>query len=168
MNLNKDAFSHRHPVGPFNYFFNGEMAFWPRDERTETKTSSSSSGEKRRDYPYLEPGLTGAATLSPETLEWTFLSNSLLPGRGRCAASFFYFYSYIPSDNTGRRIRCRKPLNIFPPTRPVPQKLERVSIKRRAEQGVCKSFNSKKMTQNNLIRQIFCGFVSPMLKSLPT
>jgi len=59
--------------------FNG-MAFWPRDEREKSKTSSKRGGlvkEQNRDYPYLEPGLMGAATLSEKhgKLDWTFLSN---------------------------------------------------------------------------------------------
>jgi hypothetical protein len=72
-----------------------EMAVWPRDERTESKNSSrqSQSVEKKKEYPALEPGLTGAATLSPETFQWTFLSNPLLPERGQYVTLLVCFYS---------------------------------------------------------------------------
>ena len=52
---------------------------WPRDERTETKKPSgqkkATSMDKKLGYPCLEPGLIGAATLSNNSLDWTFLSN---------------------------------------------------------------------------------------------
>ncbi len=54
------------------------MATWPTDERTKTKTTNENgteTGGKRRNYPYLEAGLIGAATLSKESLGWTFFSD---------------------------------------------------------------------------------------------
>lgn len=65
------------PSYPNNIFLNG-MATWPTDESIKTKTADKcgiDTGDKRRNYPYLEAGLIGAATLSKESLGWTFCSN---------------------------------------------------------------------------------------------
>jgi len=127
------------------------MAFWPRDERTENKTSSKQSqsvGEKRSDYPFLEPGLIGAATLSPESFGWTFFSNPLLP-ESQCTIIFALFLLLSHVGVIERRLKCRERLEIFPPTRAVPQKLEK-GIKRRAEQGVCKMSTRNGLGYSNI------------------
>jgi len=52
---------------------------------------------------------------------------------------YHYFALFLLLSHTDvieRRLRCRHQLEIFPPTRAVPQKLEKASIKQRAEQGV--------------------------------
>lgn len=72
------------------------MAFWPRDERTESKDPREESQEKKREYPYLQPGLTGSARLLPENFEWTFLSNPLLPERGQRIRVFSLFQRLYP------------------------------------------------------------------------
>lgn len=118
------------------------MAFWPRDERKESKESSTKYQpvEDKRNYPYLEPGLTGAATLSPENLAWSFLSNPFPPGRGQWTTTFALSLLLYHVDVIERRLRCREFLQIFPPTRAIPPDLsEKTSIKRRAEQGVSKA-----------------------------
>src|SRR6266498_5315124 len=67
------------------YNSNG-MAFWPRDERAETqklsKLKQETSTDKKLGYPYLEPGLIGAATLSNNSLDWIFLSKWQSVGDG--------------------------------------------------------------------------------------
>lgn len=58
--------------------FNG-MAFWPRDQRTISSTPAESVRKQSRNYPNLEQGLIGAATLSEDRnkrLSWIFASKT--------------------------------------------------------------------------------------------
>jgi len=60
------------------------MAFWPTDERT-TSNEHTVEEERDRNYPYLEPGLIGAATLVEESnkhLRWAFVATPSDKGSG--------------------------------------------------------------------------------------
>jgi hypothetical protein len=126
------------------------MAFWPRDENKTSSKKSQSVGEKRRDYPFLEPGLIGAATLSPKSFGWTFFSNPLLSERSQCTIILALFLLLFHTDVIERRLTCREHLEIFPPTRAVPQKSEKASIKRHAEQGVCNAPTRNGLEYSNI------------------
>ncbi|PPQ93290.1 hypothetical protein CVT25_015288 [Psilocybe cyanescens] len=101
------------------------MAFWPRDERirrpitAKRKEPKSLAKEKGRDYPNLEPGLIGAATLlenKDKKLEWDFVTT---PTKGA-------FHN---------RLKLGKHLNVLPKTQPPPNKNTSRTIQQRAEQG---------------------------------
>ncbi|KAF9535256.1 hypothetical protein CPB83DRAFT_887987 [Crepidotus variabilis] len=102
------------------------MAFWPSNDSRKPKVKDSSkTSEKttRQDYfkasPYLEPGLIGSATFSPDTLKWNFLSNALSDTK----------------EFLERRLKYDQHAQIFPPTRVAGLKRPRISVKRQAEQG---------------------------------
>lgn len=81
--------------------FNG-MAFWPSDERIrrpERKELKVLDKDHPRDYPNIEPGLIGAATLiedNSNSFKWNFLTTPLKEDQGtRHRASIFWCRTLI-------------------------------------------------------------------------
>ncbi|KAF4615131.1 hypothetical protein D9613_003155 [Agrocybe pediades] len=101
------------------------MAFWPRDERTKSKPAKRNAHEKEwnRDYPNLEPGLIGAATLvedSNKRLNWAFVATP--PQNAK-------------DLNPETRLRAGKHTTVFPPTCSTPAPRKSGSVQQSAEQG---------------------------------
>uniref|UniRef100_A0A8H7Y4I7 Uncharacterized protein n=1 Tax=Psilocybe cubensis TaxID=181762 RepID=A0A8H7Y4I7_PSICU len=101
------------------------MAFWPSDERNKRPIVSKRKGRKvleiskGRDYPNLEPGLIGAATLSEgnnNKLEWDFLT---MPNK----------------DFSLNRLNIGKRLEVFPQSPPLSSRNTSRTVRQRAEQG---------------------------------
>ncbi|PPQ83788.1 hypothetical protein CVT24_007261 [Panaeolus cyanescens] len=95
------------------------MDFWPKDDRT-TASRQRTAKSGNRDYPYLEPGMIGAATLlntSTETLEWNFLAGG------------------STLDSQQKRLKVGRSIQLFPPTKPKPPTSSYYNVRQRAEQG---------------------------------
>ncbi|KAF9052858.1 hypothetical protein BJ165DRAFT_1590856 [Panaeolus papilionaceus] len=98
------------------------MDFWPKDDRN-TSSRQRTTKTPNRDYPYLEPGLIGAARLQntqTEGLQWDFLVNS------------------SSQENLPPRLKVGRKIQLFSPTRSTPAPLPntaRTTVRQRAEQG---------------------------------
>ncbi|KAF8798099.1 hypothetical protein BYT27DRAFT_7203813 [Phlegmacium glaucopus] len=100
------------------------MACWPRDERDNIFTTEKHHGQVKdhtRNYPNLEQGLIGAATLleKDKRLHWAFATTESQHSKGS-------------STNT---LISGKQVEIFPPSRPFPLLQVPATIHQRAEQG---------------------------------
>ncbi|KJA27112.1 hypothetical protein HYPSUDRAFT_987630 [Hypholoma sublateritium FD-334 SS-4] len=98
------------------------MAFWPRDQRTISSAPADSVKKQSRNYPNLEQGLIGAATLSEDRnkrLSWIFASKT--PN------------SVHKSSQT--QLKFGKEVQIRPPTHCTTSDSPRTSARQRAEQG---------------------------------
>jgi len=118
------------------------MAFFPRDERNKNPTSSKRkelAQERNRDYPNVEQGLIGAATLLEEKdkhLKWVYAAQ---PSRNQDGESQprqgFVQDSHFP-DVFRKRLKYGKQLDVFPSICPIPWNAAPTSVQQRAEQGV--------------------------------
>ncbi|KAJ6516226.1 hypothetical protein C8R45DRAFT_889673 [Mycena sanguinolenta] len=98
------------------------MSSWPTNHTsppTLNRKGSAKGKEKATNYPVLEHGTLGAATLvegNDGRLEWAHITKT-------------------PGQESRGRLRSSKPAAVFPATRPPPFQAPRTSITQRAEQG---------------------------------
>lgn len=125
------------------------MAFWPSDERIKRPVTATRKQQKvlekdhHRNYPNIEPGLIGAATLVEDnhnSFKWDFLTTPSKVDEGTARNFLLFLYIDIILGYVGqssRRLKFGKQSNLFPATKTITPHSSSRSIQQRAEQGVC-------------------------------
>jgi hypothetical protein len=97
------------------------MEFWPADFRADASTSAKEKRKAKEVYGLkgqsIEPGTLGAATLILGQTSPTWVTAVKPKSR------------YFPRS-------VGEPIEVFPPTKPPPVRASKLTIHRRAEQGV--------------------------------
>lgn len=117
------------------------MDSWPTDDRDrEIKPERNGRRKSKKQetapgYPQVEVGSLNSITLREEKgrLEWTSIVKQSAGQLDCCVCC-----TVLKVGIDGERVRPKgKAVNVFPVTRPLPLRVPRISIKHRAEQGVC-------------------------------